>query len=162
MTMQGFTIWFTGAPGTPRQGLVDALEGTLLEYGLQVERVEAGGTEDGSSLVERCLRLNRAGVIALIPDLAERLPDEALRFLEGCELELLEATTSPRGASRMRVAAKPEGLKLLLLTNDGDAAVPRIVRELERAGLIPESRSLEFSAEQEQVLTERLKELGYI
>lgn len=160
--MRGFTIWFTGAPGTPRQRLLDELEGTLLEHGLQVERVEGGGPGDSSSLVERCLRLNQERVIALISGLAERRPEGALRSLEVCELELSEATASPRGSAQVRVAARPGGLKLLIVTSDVDAAVPRIVRELERAGLIPESRSLEFSDEQERVLTQRLKDLGYI
>lgn len=175
--MKGVTIWFAGIAGASRVALANELEGALLERGIRVERLDEGeaarsvpdALASGSSapcdscarFIERCVELRDKGAWVLaVGTPASCSKNEDFGALGDGVLELLLMAT---GDVAERGRPPPRRRRVVVNVDaEWSLSIAPILKELARAGFIADAHELEFSAEQEIILTQRLKNLGYI
>ena len=136
-------------------------------------------------LAYECKLLNRNGVIALVAavspykDQRQRVRQEIGRYIEvycRCPLEIL----FKRGQAELFEKAKrgqiahvagvnapyeePTDPEVLVNTDkeSPEQAAARILTKLETLGYIPKASSAEYTAEEEAIIKNRLKDMGYI
>jgi|GEM_PF-3182489 len=175
--MKGFTVWFTGPAQSDRNYLARMVEESLLERGIRVELIDdesagkvlfeglGGSPEDREMAVARAAHVSemlaRNEVIALVSlDAPYREARESAREMLGDFCEIL--VKGDAGGETFEEPAKPE--VLVDMQADGeDQCVTTIVRTLELLKLIPaDETSAEYSGDEEEKITKRLKDLGYI
>jgi adenylylsulfate kinase len=176
--MKGFTIWFTGPGSADRNYLARMVEESLLERGIKVELIaeESAGAAlfegIGSSQEEREIAAGRAAYVSqlltrndVISIVSIDSPysgtrDEVRDFL-GSFCEVHVKGELPEGCP-FEEPSKPE--VVVSMDEDGeDKCTSSIVRTLELMKLIPaEETSAEYSSDEEEKITKRLKDLGYI
>jgi len=186
--MKGFTIWFSGPGSADRNYLARMIEESLLERGIKVELIaeESAGAALfeglGSSREDReiaagraayvCQLLTRNDVIAIvsIESPFKETRDEVREYLgNSCEVHVkgeAPAGEAPAGEAPVggifEEPTKPE--VVVSMEEDGeDKCTSAIIRTLELMKLIPaEETSTDYSSDEEEKITKRLKDLGYI
>jgi hypothetical protein len=179
--MKGFTLWLTGASPALAASVARGVEEALLERGSAVEfvggeearaRLGAGprdSAEERAAYARRvgfvCRLLSRNGVAAIA---AEPLPTPALREeLRGSierwvEVELRVPGEGP--AAGAPGSAEEAGPHVVMVANEdgAGAAAEAIVSILQSLGHVSESAGGGYSADEEEAIKARLRDLGYI
>jgi adenylylsulfate kinase len=198
---QGFTLWVTGLPASGKSEIARILEESLLERGLDVERVDEGEVRErwlpglgfqeaeaaGLTLLvgHVCHLLTRNGVIAVAAAVSpsQEVRDE-IRSRIGPFIEIYLKCPAERcrqrdttgnwekarsGTIRGFVGVdspyeEPVNPEVLLETDGehGQDCVKQVLRTLEILERIPREEGGDYNAEEEEKITKRLKDLGYI
>jgi adenylylsulfate kinase len=198
---QGFTLWLTGLPASGKTEIASRLEESLLERGLDAERIDEGeirehyfprlgfGRSESEGLVRFlghvCDLLTRNGAVAVaaavspFQETRNEIRSRIGTFVEvylKCNPEACEQ----RDASGNYKRAKRGDLKgftgvdapyeeplrpeIVIDRQAGDVeeAVRTILRTLEILHLIPKGAGSDYDEAEEEKITKRLKDLGYI
>lgn len=198
---QGFTLWLTGLPAAGKTEIATLLEESLLERGLDAERVDEGEVREtwlpglgfapadqdglGRFLGHVCHMLSRNGVIAVAAsgsparDVRDEIRSQIGRFLEvhlRCTPEQC-ADRDPTGNwARARAGElkafpgvdrpyeEPVNPEVVLdpAGEGAEACAKQVLRTLEIMEWIPREEGSDYDAEEEEKITKRLKDLGYI
>jgi adenylylsulfate kinase-like enzyme len=175
--MKGFTLWFTGPDRSDRNYLARMVEESLLERGIKVELLaeeSAGMTLFGGLDESKEGRETAAERAAYVSELLARNDVIAIASVDCPRNEIRDAAREALGKKFCEVYAKgaaAEGFEepakpevLVSMEDDGeDACVSTIIRTLEVLKLIPaDEASGVYSDDEEEKITKRLKDLGYI
>ena len=175
--MKGFTLWFTGPNRSDRTYLARMIEENLLERGIKVELIEEEGSGRelfqglGDTPDERETAANRAAAVStmltrndVISIVSVDSPARAAReeIRERLDRFYEVYVKSGAGDEPFEEPEKPE--VVADLEGDGeDACAGAVVRTLELLKLIPADETIgEYSGDEEEKITKRLKDLGYI
>jgi len=198
---QGFTLWLTGLPASGKTEIATRVEETLLERGLDAERIDEGeirerffaglGFEKTESeglvrfLGHVCNLLTRNGAIAVAAAVSpcqenrNEIRSEIGAFVEvyvKCRAEVCaerDATGNYEKARKGGIKSftgidapyeEPVQPEILVDTENQDieASARTILRTLEIMGLIPKGAGSDYDEAEEEKITKRLKDLGYI
>lgn len=198
---QGFTLWLTGLPASGKTEIAARLEESLLERGLDAERIDEGEireqflpdvgfdrqTWEGliRLLGNICNLLTRNGAIAVAStvspyqDTRNELRSQIGRFVEvyvKCPAEICEKRDKTGHYERARKGERkgftgvdapyeePVQPEILLDAEheDVETSVRTILRTLEIMDLIPKGAGSDYDQAEEEKITKRLKDLGYI
>ncbi len=198
---QGFTLWLTGLPASGKTEIAARLEDSLLERGLDVEKIDEGEVREqwlpslgfkkpeGEGLVRflghMCHLLTRNGVIAIAAAVSpcqesrNEIRSQIGNFVE-VYLKCAAATCEKQDSSGNYEKARKGALKdftgidapyeepiqpEILLEPDKESieeGIKKILKTLEIMGLIPKVAGDNYNEEEEEKITKRLKDLGYI
>jgi adenylyl-sulfate kinase len=198
---QGFTVWLTGLPASGKTEIATRLEESLLERGLEAERIDEGEIRDQflpgvgfdrqawegliRFLGSVCNLLTRNGAVAVAStvspyrDTRNALRSQIGRFVEvyvKCPAEVCEKRDRTGNYERARRGEhkgftgvdapyeEPVQPEILLDAEheDVETSVRTILRTLEIMGLIPKGAGSDYDEAEEEKITKRLKDLGYI
>jgi len=198
---QGFTIWVTGLPAAGKTAIATLLEESLLERGLDAERLDAGeiretwlpglsfrpGDADGlSRLVGHfCHMLTRNGVIAVAADTSasrearDEIRSRIGRFVEvhaKCPPDTCRERDPAGNWDRARAGEihgfpgvdvryeEPVNPEVVVDTSgeSAEACAKQVLRTLEIMEWIPREEGSDYNPAEEEKITKRLKDLGYI
>jgi len=174
---QGFTVWVTGLPAAGKTEIATLLEEAMLERGLDAERVDAGeiretflpglGSQDDANagltrlLGHVCHMLTRNGVIAVAADVS---PSQDVRNEIRSQIGRFAEVylKSPAGADA--TYEEPVNPEVVVETADEDAetCAKQVLRTLEIMEWIPREEGSDYNEAEEEKITKRLKDLGYI
>ena len=142
--MKGFTLWFTGLPSSGKSTLARKVEEVLLERGCNVEVLDGDEVREnlskglGFSKEDRDINIRRIGFVA----------SEITK--NGGVDDPYEAPENPES----HVNSETESV---------DESLGKIIRTLELMNYIPGADAeSEYSADEEEEIKARLKDLGYI
>ena len=198
---QGFTLWLTGLPASGKTEIAARVEESLLERGLDAERIDEGeireqflpgiGFErpEWEALIRFlghvCNLLTRNGAIAVAAAVSpyqesrNELRSQIGRFVEvyvKCPAEACERKDTSGNYQRARKgdlkgftgidAPYDEPIQPEILLDaereDVEASVKTILKTLEILDFIPKGAGSDYDEEEEEKITKRLKDLGYI
>jgi len=199
--MKGFTIWFTGMSGAGKSTLARALEGVLLERGVNVEVLDGDevrenlskglgfSKEDRDTNIRRigyvCRLLSRNGACAIsaaispyaaIRDELRASIDNFVEVYVQCPVEVLTERDT-KGLYKKALAGEiknftgisdpyeaPTNAEVVVNTDKEteDESLAKIIGTLEVLNLIPRVEGSDYSAEEEDAIKTRLRDLGYI
>jgi len=198
---QGFTLWVTGLPAAGKTEIATILEESLLERGLDAERVDEGevrenwlpalgfepSDEDGLNRLvgNMCLMLTRNGVIAVAASVSpsqevrNEIRSQIGRFVEihlRCTPEQCESRDTSGNWAKARGGElkgfpgvdrkyeEPVNPEVVLESGseEAEACVKQVLRTLELMEWVPREEGSDYNAEEEEKITKRLKDLGYI
>ncbi len=173
---QGFTLWLTGLPGSGKTEIAIRVEESLLERGLDAERLDEGeireqflpglGSEKEASeglvrlLGHVCNLLTRNGAIAVASSVS---PDQATRNEVRSQIGTFVEVYVKSSAVD---ASYEEPIQPEILIDGGsedvEASTRTVLKTLEILGLIPKGAGSDYDEAEEEKITKRLKDLGYI
>ncbi len=196
---QGFTLWLTGLPASGKSEIAARVEESLLERGLDAERLDEGEIREtffptlgfegevGDGLTRFighvCHLLTRNGAVAVAAsvsarrDLRDELRARIGRFVEvyvKSPVEACEARDTTGNDQKAREGElkdfpgvnapyeEPHQPEILIEGEDVEASTRKILKTLEILGFIPKVIGSDYSEEDEEKITKRLKDLGYI
>jgi adenylylsulfate kinase len=198
---QGFTVWLTGLPASGKSEIATRVEESLLERGLDAERIDEGEIreqffpglgfekESAEGLVQFlghvCNLLTRNGAIAVAAavspsqDGRNEIRSQVGTFVEvhlKSRPEVCAQRDSTGNYDRARKgelrgfpgvdAPYDEPIQPEILIDaeneDVEAATRTILKTLEILGLIPKGAGSDYDEAEEEKITKRLKDLGYI
>lgn len=198
---QGFTIWLTGLPASGKTEVAARVEESLLERGLDAERIDEGEIREQffprvgferpewegliRFLGHVCNLLTRNGAIAVAAAVSpyqesrNELRSQIGRFVEvyvKCPAEACEKKDTTGNYERARKGElngftgidapydEPIQPEILLDAENEDAetSAKTILKTLEILDFIPKGAGSDYDEEEEEKITKRLKDLGYI
>lgn len=198
---QGFTLWLTGLPASGKTEIATRLEESLLERGLDAERLDEGEIRerffqdlpfDGAVseglvrfLGHVCSLLTRNGAIAVaaavspFQECRNEIRSQIGNFVEvylKCSAETCAERDSGGNYERARkgelkgfpgvdgLYEEPVRPEILIdrEREDVEGAAKTVLRTLEILGLIPKGAGSDYDEAEEEKITKRLKDLGYI
>jgi adenylylsulfate kinase len=198
---QGFTLWLTGLPASGKTAIAARVEESLLERGLNVERIDEGEVREawlptlGRAQTEEenlarllghvCHLLTRNGVIAIAAavspsrEIRNEIRSRIGRFAEvfvQCPAEICAKRDAAGRYEKARRGELPGFVGVgssyeepvnpeILLTADRDdleKCARKAVRTLELLDWIPRVAGSDYNEAEEETITQRLKDLGYI
>ena len=198
---QGFTLWLTGLPASGKTEIATRVEESLLERGLDAERIDEGEIREQflpgigferpewecliRFLGHVCNLLTRNGAIAVAAAVSpyqesrNELRSQIGRFVEvyvRCPPEACEKKDTTGNYERARKgdlkgftgidAPYDEPIQPEILLDaereDVEASVKTILKTLEILHFIPKGAGSDYDEEEEEKITKRLKDLGYI
>jgi adenylylsulfate kinase len=193
---QSFTLWLTGLPASGKTEIATRIEESLLERGLDAERIDEReirehyfpglgfGRPESDGLVRFmghvCNLLTRNGAIAVAAavspcqetrnEIRSRIGTFVEVYLK-CSAEACKQNDASGRRGDMKGltgvdAPYEEPLRPEILidreTGNTDEAVRTILRTLEILNLIPKGAGSDYDEAEEEKITKRLKDLGYI
>jgi adenylylsulfate kinase len=198
---QGFTVWVTGLPASGKTEIATLLEESMLERGLDVERVDAGEVREtwlpglGFQAAEDagltrlmghvCHMLTRNGVITVAADVSpsqdvrNEIRSQIGRFVEvylKCPADACLERDSTGNWDKARAGQltgfpgadapyeEPVNPEVLVETagQDAETCAKQVLRTLEIMEWIPREEGSDYNEAEEEKITKRLKDLGYI
>jgi adenylyl-sulfate kinase len=198
---QGFTVWLTGLPASGKTEIAARVEESLLERGLDAERIDEGEVREqffpglGFERAEWeglmrflghvCNLLTRNGAIAIASTVSpyqetrNELRSQIGRFVEvyvRCSTQTCEKRDTTGNYEKARKGqvkgftgldapfdepVQPE-IVLDAENEDVETSAKTILRTLEILDFIPKGAGSDYDEEEEEKITKRLKDLGYI
>ena len=162
MSVQGFTVWVTGADARAVGDVVDSLVGCLTARQLAVETIDAGtpglqgleGEAATRAVVLAAGLLARNGVVSVVTLPGSRAGRDRAR----ADLGRMVEVDVPGERAGYEPPDRPE---VEIAATDTASGIERTVRTLEVLRLLPRDDA-RYSEEEEREVIKRLKAFGYL